>query len=132
MSVLILCVASAQEKPPSPTIPQPRVKLDPTRQRPVTRPAGSEQTEQTKESSVPIMLERMEVKEAAPVPMRRPAVDDPSGEFSPLSGGRLLRRDVGGVRFEVGIWPNIELFEEEARFKPTKIPIQFDFLRIKW
>jgi hypothetical protein len=78
------------------------------------------------------MLERMEVKEAAPFPKRRPAVEDPSGKFSPASGGRLLRRDVGGVRFEVGIWPNIELFEEEARFKPTKIPIQFDFLRIKW
>ena len=129
MSVLIFCVASAQEKTPSPSLPQPRVKLDPSRQRAVT---GSTASEQTKASNVPIMLERMEVKEAAPVPLRRPAVEDPTGEFSPGSGGRMLRRDAGGVRYEAGIWPNIELFEEEARFKPTKIGVQFDFLRMKW
>lgn len=74
----------------------------------------------------------MVVKDSVIFRDRPPTVEDPAGKFSPLSGGRLLRRDAGGVRFEVGIWPHIDLFEEESRFKPTKTLIQFDFLRIKF
>ena len=78
------------------------------------------------------MLQRLVVKERGAIPLRRPAVDDPVGEFSPLRGGRYLRRDIGKFRVEAGLWPSIELFEEEARFKPMKVPIHMDFLRIKW
>ena len=120
--------APADEKPPSPVIPQPRVRLDPNRQTAVTTPVEVEK----KTTEIPYMLERMVVKERRALPSRPPAVEDPTGKFSPLDGGRMLRRDACTFRFEAGLWPHIELFDEEARFKPTKVRIDFDFLRIKW
>jgi hypothetical protein len=128
LSLLLLFSASAQDKPADSVRPQPRVRLDPSRQKAVERPAAGTK----KESNVPVMLERLVVKEAAPLPMRRPAVEDPQGEFSPAGGGRLLQRDVGGLTLEAGIWPHIELFEDEARSKGMKVPVEFDFLRLKF
>ena len=127
LGVMVLA-ASAQEKGPDSTQPQPRVRLDPSRQKAITRPVAEEK----KESDVPLMLERMDVKEAAPVPMHRPAVEDPSGELSFKNGGRVWRRDAGAFRMEAGIWPHIDLFDDEARFKPMKVPLEFDFLRIRF
>jgi hypothetical protein len=131
--LLMLAVAKGAETPRSPQQPQPRLRLDPQTRAAATEISDERSSGEPRPSSeVPVMLQRLVVKETIPLPIRRPAVEDPTGSFSPLDGGRLLRRDVGGMRVEVGIWPSIELFEEEARFKPTKTRISFDFLRIKW
>jgi hypothetical protein len=128
LSLLLLASMSAQDKPAESVRPQPRVRLDPSRLKAVERP----EAETKKASNVPVMLERLVVKEAAPLPMRRPAVEDPQGEFSPAGGGRLLQRDLGGLKLEAGIWPHMELFEDEARFKGMKVPVEFDFVRLKF
>ena len=127
VSLLSIGVAVAQNPSSSSVRPQPRPRLDPARQAAVSMPVA-----QSKSESEVLVLDRMVVKDSPIFRQRPPAVEDPVGKFSPMSGGRFLRRDVGGFRFEVGIWPSIDLFAEEARFKPTKIPVQFDFLRIKF
>ena len=129
-SLLALNAATAQEQRSSTVRPQPRLRLDPARQAAVTLPAAPADQEQ---SDRPVhVLDRLVVKDSAVFRKRPPEVEDPVGKFSPLSGGRFLRRDLGGVRVEVGIWPYIDLFEEEARFKPTQTLIRFDLLRIKF
>lgn len=131
ISALIICSATAQQPGSNAIRPQPRPRLDPEQTAtatPVTTPIADDKNE----SGAPLMLQRLVVKERGAIPLRRPAVDDPVGEFSPLRGGRYLRRDIGKFRVEAGLWPSIELFEEEARFKPMKVPIHMDFLRIKW
>ena len=129
-SLLALNAATAQEQRSSTVRPQPRLRLDPARQAAVTLPAAPADQEQ---SDRPVhVLDRLVVEDSAVFRKRPPAVEDPVGKFSPLSGGRFLRRDLGGVRVEVGIWPYIDLFEEEARFKPTQTLIRFDLLRIKF
>lgn len=128
LSALVMDGVAAESASPAALKPQPRVRLDPSRQVAVTRPVEVEK----KTGDIPYMLERMVVKERSALPSRPPAVEDPTDSFSILKGGRMLRRDAGPFRFEAGIWPHIELFEEEARFKPTKTRIDFDFLRIKW
>jgi hypothetical protein len=131
---LLTCLALVTEAVGAETrsssaVPQRRVRLDPA-----IYAAASETPEERKNApnTPPIMLQRLVVKERSPLPERRPAVEDPKGAFSPLRGGRILQGDVGGLRMEVGIWPTIELFDEEARFKPAQTRIRFDFLRIKW
>ena len=128
LSVLFVCVAVGEETRSSSPVPQPRVRLDPVTRAAVVVP----QNETGNASDVPIMLDRFVVKDRRELPIQRPTVEDPAGEFSPLKGGRLLRRDVGGVRVEVGLWPWIELFEKESRFKDSRTHVKMDFLRIKW
>lgn len=127
VSLLSIGVATAQDQPTATVRPQPRLRLDPARQAAVSMPV-----EPAKSEAKVFVLDRLVVKDRAIFRERPPAVEDPVGKFSPLSGGRFLRRDAGGVRFEVGIWPHIDLFEEESRFQPTKVLIQFDLLRIKF
>jgi hypothetical protein len=132
LSVLTICAAYAAETRSVVTQPQPRPRLDPARQTAVSTPVPEPATEETKEDSVSMVLDRLVVKDRAVPTGRPPAVEDPVGKFTPLKGGRLLRRDFGGLRIDAGLWPSIELFEDEARFKPTRTQITLDFLRIKW
>jgi len=129
LAFLVLTDGAAGAETRSATMaPQPRPRLDPALQATVPPPT----IQSRKPSDPPYMLERLIVKERPAIPIRPPAVQDPKGEFSPIDGGRLWRKDRGAFRMEAGIWPSIELFEEEARFRPTKTRIDFDFLRIKW
>jgi hypothetical protein len=102
--------------------------LDPSVQTAVERPAKEEK----KAGEIPYMLERLVVKERAELPLRRRAVEDPTGPFGPFSGGRFYRRDSGPVRIELGLWPNIDIFDEEARFAGQKTKAEFDVVRVKW
>ena len=130
ISLLLIGMVIAGGTRLSAAMPQPRPRLDPARQAAVTTPAPKE--EKKTEAEAPVMMDRLVVKEHGSIPTHPPAVEDPTGEFSPLKGGRTLRRDVGNLRIEAGIWPHIELFEDEARFKPTKTRVDLDFLRIKF
>jgi hypothetical protein len=130
VSLLTMSVATAQDQPSSTVRPQPRLRLDPARQAAVTLPAAP--ADQEKSDRPVHVLDRLVVKDSAVFRERPRAVEDPTGKFSPLSGGRFLRRDLGGLRVEAGIWPYIDLFEEEARFQPTQMLIRFDLLRIKF
>lgn len=125
IAVLAMGMVRAEE---SRAVPQPRLRLDPARMAAVSVPVAPAATE----AAAPLMMDRLIVKERSAVPQRRREVEDPVGTFSPLGGGRLLRRDGRGLRFEAGIWPTIEVFEDEARFKESKTLIRFDFLRLKW
>jgi hypothetical protein len=117
-----------EEKAASPS-PQPRLRLDAARQAAVPEPEKS--AEEKKPADVPYMLDRLIVKQRAER-LRQRAITDPTGPFDPFRGGRFLRRDIGAFRVELGIWPNIDIFEEEARFAPQKTKALFDFVRVKW
>jgi hypothetical protein len=126
--VFSTCAAIAAEPRSNGAVPQPRPRLDPTRQT-----AVSTRIPETKQEANPaLVLDRLVVKESSVLAERPPAVEDPKGEFTLKSGGRFLRRDAGPFRFEAGLWPSIDLFPEESRFQPTKVLIEFDFLRIKF
>ena len=107
--------------------PLPRAKLDPANLPTVPPPKADDPV-----TSDPIALERMVVRQRALDLGPRREVEDPTGKFSPMNGGRFYRRDAGPFRFEAGIWPTIDLFPEESRFKGTKTHVSFDFLRLKW
>jgi hypothetical protein len=122
------CAAIAAEPRSSGAVPQPRPRLDPTRQAVVPT-----RVPDVKEEADPaLVLDRLVVKDSPVFAERPPAVEDPKGEFTLKDGGRYLRRDAGPFRLEAGIWPSIDLFPDESRFKPTKVLIEFDFLRIKF
>ena len=124
---LFFCGSLSADETVAP-LPQPRLRLDPTRQAAVSMPA----TEPKKSTGAPYMLERLVVKDRLESPIRQPAVVDTTEPFSPFKGGRFLRYDRGKVRVEVGLWTNIDIFDEEARFAGQKTKALFDFVRLKW
>lgn len=128
ISMLSMYAVNAAELRAGAATPQPRPRLDPTRQVAVSTPVA----EPKQEPHPAFMLERIIVKERSLSTGRPPAVEDPTGAFTPTGGGRFLRREAGPFRFEAGLWPSIDLFPEESRFQPTKVLIEFDFLRIKF
>jgi hypothetical protein len=128
MSLLTIWAANAAAPRSEGAVPQPRPRLDPTREAAVPTPVAEEK----REANPALVLDRLVVKEQSIRTERLPAVEDPKGEFSPTGGGRFLRRDAGPIRLEAGVWPVIDLFAEESRFKPTKVLIEFDLLRIKF
>jgi hypothetical protein len=128
ISVLAICAANAAAPRAESAVPQPRPRLDPTRQTAVPTPVAEEKPD----SNPALVLDRLVVKEQSVLRERPPAVEDPKGEFSPTGGGRFLRRDAGPIRVEAGVWPAIDLFAEESRFKPTKVLVELDLVRIKF
>ncbi|MEO7600161.1 MAG: hypothetical protein ABIV50_14590 [Opitutus sp.] len=125
--MVLVSTGFAADVGPAPAAPLPRAKLDPATL-PTVRPPRTDDVA----TNDPIALEKMVVRQR-PLPIGpRRAVEDSTGRFTPMDGGRFYRRDAGPFRFEAGIWPTIELFDEEARFKGTQTKISFDFLRIKW
>lgn len=130
LSVVAVCVATAAIERSSSPLPQPRVRLDPA-----TRSAIPEPERRPEEPSAParvILMERLVVKERSALPLREPAVEDPTGAFSATRGGRFMRRDAGRFRAEVGLWPWINIFGEEARFAPQATRVGVDVVRVKW
>src|SRR5687767_1256188 len=84
LSVLTICAATAEEARSVAAQPQPRLRLDPTRQTAVTTPVPVPATEETNDYNVSMVLERLIVKDRVILPGRPPAVEDPVGKFSPL------------------------------------------------
>ena len=131
IGLLVIFIVSnrvAADEQASPLTPLPRVKLDPA----VLPTVPPPRADAPAANNDPIALERMVVRQRALDLGPRREVEDPTGKFSPLNGGRFYRRDAGPFRFEAGIWPTIDLFPEESRFKSTKLLVSFDLLRIRW
>lgn len=128
IGVLLILVAVFRVSAEAQPAPLPRVKLDPT-VLPTVRPPRTDEPAATND---PIALEKMVVRQRALDLGPRRAVEDATGKFTPINGGRFYRRDAGPFRFEAGIWPTIDLFPEEARFKESATHVSFDFLRLKW
>ncbi|MEO6002974.1 MAG: hypothetical protein ABIZ04_13420 [Opitutus sp.] len=125
-AVAVLNLALGADPDTSSATPQPRMRLDPATRSAVVEPANREITSSANDA---VVLERFVVR-GRNLLRRNP--QEPTGSFTPANGGHFLQRDLGGLRVEVGLWTTIDLFDEEARFKPQKTKFSFDFLRIRW
>ena len=123
----MLNLAHAAEPGVSSATPQPRVRLDPATRAAVAEPATREISTSSNDAGV---LDRYVVRGRSLLLRRNP--QEPEGAFTPANGGHFFQHDLGGLRVEVGLWTTIDLFDEEARFKPQKTKFSFDFLRIRW
>ena len=130
LSLFALCVAPAAIERSSSPLPQPRVRLDPATRAAIPEP--ERRPEEPSATASAVLMERLVVKERRALPLREPAVEDPTGAFSPTRGGRLIRKDAGRFRAEVGLWPWIDIFGEEARFAPQSTRAAVDVVRVKW
>lgn len=61
-----------------------------------------------------------------------PTQPPPPEKFSALEGGTMLRRDVGGVRLEVGLWPHASLIPWEPSTRPPGSLFRAAFLSVSW
>lgn len=105
--------------------PQPRLRLDPA-----TRTAVAE-AEKKSPAGVTVM-EKMVVKGTS-VPMERPKEQPYNGEFSAQQGGRVLNGGSGPARWELGVWPSIDLMFTDSGFRPRAEPrLNADLVRIKF
>jgi hypothetical protein len=107
--------------------PLPRARLDPATRSAVVLPANEPSTR----PEPPLMLKRFNVTGRGLTPLRRPAVEEAKGDFTLRDGGRLIK-DIGALRGEAGVWPWIDLFEEEARFKEQRVGVQMVFFRFRF
>ena len=120
---LLAGALAGQEKPTTAVIPQPRPRLNPV----AVAAAGATGEKQASDAAI-VVLDRFIVKAEGVVPTGPKKEAEPEGKFSPLRGGRFF----GNARVEVGLWPYVDMFEKDARFKPQKTSVGLDFLRIKW
>lgn len=130
LSFALVGLIGAAERRPSTLTPQPRVRLDPATRSAIPEPVRRSPEPATAGS--PYLLERLVVKERSVLPLRPPAVEDPTGRFTPVRGGRFTQQEVGPVRVEIGVWPWIDLFAEEARFADQVTRVSVDVVRMKW
>jgi hypothetical protein len=129
LAAVITGAAAADQRPFAPTLPQPRVRLDP-----VTRTAVSEtKLAARKESADPVVEMSPFIVKSSPIPTGEPEQPtQPTGPFSPLSGGWLFRKDRGRVRIEVGAWPYYNIMWKTDRFKSDLKHVGTEFFRISW
>ena len=130
MFLLLVGMAVGEEKQSASAAPQPRIRLNDTRTAPVILPATEERKSITGTSVV--VMDKFVVKGQSGMPMGPLKEPKPTGPFSLLGGGRFFRADMKGARIEVGMWPYVDILADDARFKPPRLGVAMDFLRISW
>jgi hypothetical protein len=108
-------------------MPKPRVRLDP-----VTRTAVAVTEAAGKLPTSVTVMEKVVVKGQS-IPAERPKEQPYNGDFSAQQGGRVLNGGNGSVRWELGVWPSIDLALTDSGFRPRPEPrLNVDFVRIKF
>jgi hypothetical protein len=129
LAVMVTSVGAAQEGRSAPAIPQPRVRLDP-----ITRTAVADpKKEPRKESSDSVIKMSPFVVKSIPIITSEPEQESrPTSPFSPLTGGWIVRKDVGRTRIEIGAWPYYNIMWKTDRFKSDLKHVGTEFVRISW
>lgn len=111
------------------TAPQPRVRLH-------REAAGA--TAKVEEKSPPaaddsiVVAENYVVRDSKLPSPPRPLREETRRSFSPREGGPLLRKTTSsGFDASFGVWRHVDLFGEEAFFKPQATRAEFDVVRVK-
>jgi hypothetical protein len=130
LAVLICSPTVAGEVRPRTAAPQPRVRLDPNSLTAIPDP----KKEAKKESSTSVVtMNPVVVKSTAITDLGPPQEPQPTGPFSLLEGGWIVRKDVkNGMRVEVGAWPYNNILWKEDRFKSDLKHVGTEFVRVTW
>jgi hypothetical protein len=128
-AVMITSVAVADERRSAPAAPKPRVRLDP-----ITRTAVADpKKEARKESSDSVIKMSPFVVKSTPIITSEPEQENrPTAPFSPMTGGWIARKDAGGARIELGVWPYYNIMWKTDRFKSDLKHVGTEFVRISW
>ena len=125
--VAMSAIGSAQESR-STASPQPRIRLDPVARSAIPEPAKVNGTE----SREVVQLSPFVVK-STPLLSTGPEQEPrPTGPFSLLSGGWLVRKKVGGFDVQVGAWPYENIFWKVDSFVSERKHVVTEFVRISW
>jgi hypothetical protein len=127
MVVAMSAIGSAQESRPA-TSPQPRIRLDP-----VTRAAIPEPVKVNRAESRDVVQLSPFVVKSTPLLFTGPEQEPrPTGPFSLLSGGWLVRKKVGSFDVQVGAWPYENIFWKADSFLFERKHVVTEFVRISW
>ena len=115
--------AADDARPP----PKPRLRLDP-----VTRTAVAATEVEPKPQAQVTVMDKVVVKGRS-IPMERPKEQPYDGRFSAQQGGRVLNGGNEAVRWELGVWPSIDLMFTDSGLRPRAEPrLNVDMVRIKF
>jgi hypothetical protein len=129
-SVLAALIFSAAAAGESRSIsPQPRMRLDPTRRAAIAEPKKPDKGES---SDGAVAMSPFIVRSTRINAEGREQDRLPTGPISMLSGGWIYRKDNGGTRMEVGVWPYQNILWKNDRFKPDLKHVGTEFVRISW
>jgi hypothetical protein len=129
IALMVTSVAAAEQSRSTAAVPQPRMRLDP-----ITRAAIADpkKEEQKKPSDFVIKMSPFIVK-SIPINANEPEQErQPTGPFSPLTGGWIGRKETGNVLIEVGAWPYRNIMWKADRFKSDMNHVGTEFLRFSW
>jgi hypothetical protein len=124
LHVVSAYTAAADDAQPA---PKPRIRLDP-----VTRTAvAAAEAEKASQNQI-LVMEKIVVKERA-MPMERMKPPPYEGEFSLGQGGRIRNGGNDSVRWEVGVWPSIELTVTDSELRPRAEPrLRVELVKVKF
>ena len=131
LAVMLFSCADAEEILPGSAIPQPRLRLDPSRQSAIT------ERQKPEKSGSPDSVISM-----SPVVVRASRIDAnganaeqdrlPTGPFSALSGGWIYRKKNSSTLIDVGVWPYRNILWKTDRFKSDLKHAGTEFVLIMW
>lgn len=107
--------------------PQPRVRLH----REASGPVAKVEQSPTASDVAPVVAEKYVVRDSKLPSPPRPLHEEKRTSFSPREGGPLFIKTSEGFDLSIGLWNHVELFGDEARFKPQETHAEFDLLRAK-
>ena len=129
LAVMMTGAAAAQESRSVAAVPQPRVRLDPIKHTAIAEPKKEAKNDAT--DSV-VAMSPFVVK-ARPLDANEAEQDrQPTGPFSPLTGGWIARKNFGGTNVELGVWQYRNILWKADRFKSDLKHVGTEFLRISW
>src|SRR5688572_17115417 len=115
--------AADDARPP----PKPRLRLDP-----VTRNAVAATEVEPKPQAQVTVMDKVVVTGRS-IPMERPKEQPYDGRFSAQQGGRVLNGGSKAVRWELGVWPSIDLTLTDSGMRQRGEPrLNVDFIKIKF
>jgi hypothetical protein len=129
LAAVMASSASAEEGRSQPAIPLPRVRLDPTRRAAIAEPKKRDTGES---SDGAVAMSPFIVRSTRISAEGREQDRLPTGPVSMLSGGWIYRKDNGGTRMEVGVWPYQNILWKNDRFKPDLKHVGTEFVRVSW
>ena len=126
LAALMMSAATAEE---SRVLPQPRLRLDPTRSTAIAEPR---ETEKSKSSDGVLTMSPFIVRSARINADEREQGRLPTGPISLRGGGWIYRTESGRAHLEVGVWPYQNILWKDDRFKPELKHVGTEFVRISW
>jgi hypothetical protein len=128
-ALLMTGATAAEQNHAGMTVPQPRVRLDPIKHTAIAEP----KKEDKKASTDSVVAMSPFVVKAKPLDANETEQDrQPTGPFSPLTGGWIARKESSGTYVEFGVWPYRNILWKADRFKSDLKHVGTEFLRISW